>query len=136
MIENYKSVNVTIFNNIMSSWLPILDRFQRCTTMEEAQKYQQVVDFVTEKVSCGFVELLLGQLGGLEAAEVGFQNDDTLIEHLETTNTKSIKEVLRLPIALSAAAGNTSPLAEFLVLSLKEAASALLQPACEIQKCY
>ena len=44
----------------MSSWLPILDQFQRCTTMEEAQKYQQIVDFVTEKVSCGFVKLLVG----------------------------------------------------------------------------
>lgn len=132
MIENYKSVNIAIFNNIISSWLPILDQFQRCTTMEEAQKYQQIVDFVTEKVSCGFVKLLVGQLGSLEAGEVGFNNDDTLIEHLETTNTKSIKEILRLPIALSAAAGNTLPLAEFLVLSLKEAASALSQPVCEI----
>lgn len=83
-------------------------------------------------MSCGFVKLLVGQLGSLEAGEVGFKNDDTLIEHLETTNTKSIKEVLRLPIALSAAAGNTLPLAEFLVLSLKEAASALSQPVCEI----
>lgn len=108
------------FNNILASWIPILDLFQRSQSLDQALKYQDIVRFLTEKVSCSFIDRLLASLSDEGANEgsatgQGFLNDDTFAEHLESANSKSIKEILRVPMMLAAMGGQNQLLTEFMV---------------------
>ena len=60
--------------------------------------------FVSEKISCFFIEQTCSQIGE-EESSASFKDDDTFIEHLESANTKSIKEIVRMPVALAAMSG-------------------------------
>ena len=103
----------------MKGWAPILDLFQKSKSIEEAQLFQPIVKFVSEKISCFFIERSSAQIGEVESS-ASFKDDDTFIEHLESANPKSIKESIKMPVALAAMSGQTQPLAEFLALTLKD----------------
>ena len=87
-------------------------------------KYQDIVQFLTEKVSCSFIDRLLASLsdeGVNEDSAIGqgFLNDDTFAEHLESANSKSIKEILRVPMMLAAMGGQNQLLMEFMVSKMQ-----------------
>ena len=75
---------------------------------------------MTEKVSCAFLDRMLAAMSQDTSQNGGsFLNEDTFAEHLESANSKSIKEILRMPLILAAMGGQNQLLTESLATKIQ-----------------
>ena len=62
---------------------------------------------------------MVESLNSEDAECVGFDQDDTFIEHIESSNSKSIKEILKPILTLVAMSASTDSVLSFLTSKLK-----------------
>ena len=57
---------------------------------------------------------IVNDLGSSDPTSVSFLEDDSLTEHLESANMKTIKEIIRPAMKLTAMSGNIDSMINFL----------------------
>jgi hypothetical protein len=98
------------WTTILESWLPMLESFERVKSVSEAQVYQQIIQYLNNLVIFGINKMLKSFD---ECQEGGFDQDDTFEEHIESSNSKSIKEILKPLLQIGAITGSPETLEYF-----------------------
>ena len=98
------------WTTILESWLPMLESFERVKSVSEAQVYQQIIQYLNNLVIFGITKMI-ESLDGCQ--EGGFDQDDTFEEHIESSNSKSIKEILKPLLQIGAITGSPETLEYF-----------------------
>lgn len=109
---------VSEWTSVLESWQPMLESFERVKSVEEAQLYEQIIAYLSDLAS-KVLNKMVESLNSEDAECVGFDQDDTFIEHIESSNSKSIKEILKPILTLVAMSASTDSVLSFLTSKLK-----------------
>lgn len=127
-LVNSDSPNLQAWTYLLDGWIPLMTSFEKLTQAQEALPYQEIYNYLEEIVCLPGLQKIVSNLCGEAGSDTCFEDDDTLVEHLQSGNFKSIKEILRPLVRLSAYSGMHDKVLTYISQALTELCSMARDP--------